>query len=66
MMRAGRQSFNTATMTMMQVSELMMSVRSGPMKFETSNCMPANDTPQAMMAGSTSSARGAPAMTTIK
>ena len=66
MIRCGFHSFSTATITMMQVSELMMSVRSGPMKFDTRNCMPANDRPQAAIAGSTSSARVVPAITTSR
>ena len=66
MMVFGFHSFSTATITMMQVSELRMSVSSGPIVLETKSCMPANDTPQAMIAGSTSRARAHPAMTTIR
>ena len=66
MMFAGFHSLSTATITMMQVSELRMSVSSGPMVLETKSCMPANDSPQAMIAGSTSRARAQPAITTIR
>ena len=53
-------------MTAMQVSELAISVNSGPTKFETVNCIPANDTPHAMIAGATSMARRHPAITTMR
>jgi hypothetical protein len=51
---------------MMHVSELRMSVSSGPIVFETKSCIAAKETPHAMMAGSTSRARAQPAMTTMR
>jgi len=65
-MLAGRHSFSTNTITTMHVSELMMSVSSGPMKFDTYSCMPANDSPHAMIAGRTSSAFLGPVITTTR
>ena len=62
----GFQSFSTPTITMMHVSELRMSVSSGPTRLDTSNCAPANETPHAAIAGSTCMARSRPAMTTTR
>ena len=62
----GFQNFITSTITAMQVNELTMSVSSGPTKFDTKNCMLANETPHAMIAGSTSSAPFHPVITTMR
>ena len=62
----GFQSFNTSTIAAMQLSELRMSVSSGPMKFETANWTTAKDPPQMSTAGSTSTARFQPASTTTR
>src|SRR3954471_21068951 len=65
-MLGGVQNFITSTITTMHMSELAMSVSSGPTKLETRNCVPANDTPHATIAGSTSRARRPPTMTTTR
>src|SRR5262245_49992319 len=66
MMVFGRQNLTMRPVTTMHVSELTMSVSSGPTKFDTRNCMLANDTPHATIAGQTSKARANPAITTIR
>ena len=62
----GLQNFITRTITAIHVNELAISVSSGPMKFDTVNCIPANDKPHAIIAGATSSARRPPAITTMR
>jgi hypothetical protein len=61
---AGFQNFSTSTIAPMQTSDARMSVSSGPIRFDTNNSTSANETPQTAIAGSTSTARRHPAITT--
>ena len=63
-MRAGFQTRSSSTRPMMAMMADMMSGRVGPWKLENRNCDPAKQTPETMMAGSTSIERLKPHMTT--
>ncbi len=62
----GCHNLNSTISDPMAASDARISVNSGPMKFDTKNCVPANATPHSAAAGRTPFSAGHPPITRMR